>query len=382
MKKILVVHNKYRIFGGEDSNISDEIKILEKNNTVDYLEFDNSNRLNVIDLLFFVIKSNFISNKILKNKLIKFKPDYVYMHNTWFRANLGLFSVLQKHQVNTVLKIHNFRYECTRYFTSKNHLKGLKKCPMCGYNRRGLFNKYFLDSFIKSFFIILYGKKYFKILKNNNIQLLALNSFHYEKLINYGIPKNKIKVAKNPIYLDPNLKNIYNPKSDYVIYAGSLTDAKGILQLVETWNKFGSDNLKLKIAGDGKLKEFIKSSLSHRIEYLGVLENFETLNLIKHARAVISFTNMYEGQPRILNEASSFGVPSIFPNFGGMTDFFPQNYLLAFTQFDYQDALKKLDYLSDEDELNKISKEITFFVNENFGEDKLLTLYKDIFSDK
>ena len=28
--KILVIHNKYRIFGGEDSNILDEIEILKK----------------------------------------------------------------------------------------------------------------------------------------------------------------------------------------------------------------------------------------------------------------------------------------------------------------------------------------------------------------
>lgn len=381
MKKILVIHNKYRIFGGEDSNISDEIRILEKNNNVEYLEFDNSEKLKIIDLLFFAIKSNFISNKILKKKLIQFKPDYVYIHNTWFRANLGLFSVLQKHQINTILKIHNFRYECTKYFTSKNHLKSFNQCPMCGYNRSGLFNKYFLDSFLKSFFMILYGKKYFKILVKNNIQLLVLNSFHYDKLISHGIPKSKIKIAYNPIYLDPNLKNIYNPKSQYILYAGSLTDSKGILQLIETWNKFGSDNLKLKIAGDGKLKEFVKLSSSQRLEYLGVLENFETLNLIKHARAVISFTNMYEGQPRILNEAASYGVPSIFPNFGGMIDYFPDNYLLAFDQFDYKDALNKLNYLNDEDQLKKISKEISSFVNAKFREDKLLTMYKDIFSD-
>ena len=35
---------------------------------------------------------------------------------------------------------------------------------------------------------------------------------------------------------------------------------------------------------------------------------------------------MFEGQPRILCEASSLKVPSIFPSFGGMDEFFPANY--------------------------------------------------------
>ena len=64
-----------------------------------------------------------------------------------------------------------------------------------------------------------------------------------------------------------------------------------------------------------------------------------------------------------------------------MIDYFPDNYLLAFDQFDYKDALNKLNYLNDEDQLKKISKEISSFVNAKFREDKLLTMYKDIFSD-
>ena len=50
---------------------------------------------------------------------------------------------------------------------------------------------------------------------------------------------------------------------------------------------------------------------------------------------------MYEGQPRLLTEASYLGVPSIFPKFGGMGEFFPKNYELVFNQYDYEDLTKK-----------------------------------------
>ena len=42
MKKILVVNTSYSQFGGEDSNIIDEIKLLQKNFDVEYLEYKNS----------------------------------------------------------------------------------------------------------------------------------------------------------------------------------------------------------------------------------------------------------------------------------------------------------------------------------------------------
>ena len=40
MKKILVINTKYQITGGEDSNIVDEIKFLQKYYEVEYLEFN------------------------------------------------------------------------------------------------------------------------------------------------------------------------------------------------------------------------------------------------------------------------------------------------------------------------------------------------------
>ena len=34
--------------------------------------------------------------KSIKNELENFNPDVVYVHNTWFKASLGLFSLLSK----------------------------------------------------------------------------------------------------------------------------------------------------------------------------------------------------------------------------------------------------------------------------------------------
>ena len=51
--------------------------------------------------------------------LYEFKPDVVYVHNTWFKISLGIFKILKKRRIKVILKVHNFRYECARHFFQK-----------------------------------------------------------------------------------------------------------------------------------------------------------------------------------------------------------------------------------------------------------------------
>ena len=156
MKKLLIVHNFYKDFGGEDSNIHEELEYFKKDYEVDFFYEKNKSFLNIFDILSFFIRSNIMTNRKFKETLDKFKPDVVYIHNTWFKANLGIFKILDKLQVPIVLKIHNFRYYCTQYFSSKKHLDSDSRCPMCNYSKSFLvFNKYFQESLLKSLFSII-----------------------------------------------------------------------------------------------------------------------------------------------------------------------------------------------------------------------------------
>ena len=196
MKKVLVINTKYKNYGGEDSNFEEEKKFLKKYYEVDYLNFDNSKNLNIYDVISFFTLSNLSSNRVLKDKLDTFKPDIVYIHNTWFKANLGIFDILKKENVEVVLKIHNFRFACTDTFSASNHFNGKNFCFKCGNKKRRIviFNKYFENSYIKSFFVLMYGKKYINILREYNLKIIALNEFCKVYLIRKGV--DRIKVLK------------------------------------------------------------------------------------------------------------------------------------------------------------------------------------------
>ena len=101
MKKILVIHTKYRITGGEDIAVEKEVAELKKNYTVETLYFSNKSTDNyLLELTRFVTSINLQANKEIETKIKQFQPDIVYIHNTWFKASLGIIKILKKSKSN------------------------------------------------------------------------------------------------------------------------------------------------------------------------------------------------------------------------------------------------------------------------------------------
>ena len=66
MKKILVVHNKYRYIGGEDIAVDNEISLLRKHFEVNELNFENNFGNIFMQMFYFLLNKNFKSHRALK----------------------------------------------------------------------------------------------------------------------------------------------------------------------------------------------------------------------------------------------------------------------------------------------------------------------------
>ena len=382
MKKILVVNTIYKEKGGEDTNIVDEVSFLKNFYEVKYLEFKNEGKLSIIDLISFVFNSNLKSNKLMRDVIDEFKPDIAYVHNTWFRANIGIYKILKKKGIRVFHKIHNFRYFCCNFFLLRNHIKDTEYCYMCNLQKENkIFNKYYQNSYLKSFFGILYGKKIYRLILSGDLNLLVMTNFHKKFLIELGVKPENIDTFSNPISYKNT--NEYNQISNYLVYAGRVSQDKGVEELIKAWIKADVSNLSLKIIGDGKmLNELKEKYILPNIKFLGLLSHEETLELIKNSRGVVTATKMYEGQPRLLCEASINGIPSLFPDFGGMGEFFPRNYTFKFEQFNYESLCEKLKLFEKSLELKQESIEIQSFTEQILGKDYLKETLDKIFTQK
>ena len=379
MKKVLIVHNKYQYKGGEDIAVENEINFLSNYFKVETLFFSNKIENFLTQAIYFILNRNKKSEKELEDKINSFKPDLIYIHNTWFKASLGIFNIINKSKINTVLKLHNFRYKCTKSYRSSIHFTEGEVCSACGLKKSsmGLFNKYFKESYLKSLLIIYYGKKYFKILKKKSIKIFVLTEFHKKFLTEELMFNNSINIFPNYIDISQSNNEVNNEK--YITYAGRISEEKGVKELISSFLSASINDMSLKIIGNGPLLDSLRREYDNSsIEFLGEKSNEETLKIISKSMAVVTATKLYEGQPVLLCEASSLGIPAIFPDTGGIKEFFPDNYSLSFKQFDYKELTAKLENLSNQDFMKKIGEENKKFIKDYLDGDYLIQKLNEI----
>ena len=384
MKKLLIIHNKYRITGGEDIVVDQETKVLEKHFIVNSLIFSNKVSLSFNKLPLFLSSRNKDSRDKITKAIDDFNPDIALVHNTWFNASLSIFDVLKEKNIQTILKLHNFRYFCTKNFFHKDHIPRNEICSACGQcsSRYRIFNKYFQDSYIKSLMIILYGRRYFNLLKNGNFKIIVLTHFHKKFLSKLNISSERISVIPN--LLDLNAKQLQNKtfNNEYIVYGGRISEEKGIEELIHTFLSCNFDNLYLKIIGNGPSRSYLEEQYkSESIQFVKEVSNAEMLDIISNSKGVVTATKLYEGQPTLLCEASLQGIPSVFPKSGGIEEFFPNEYPLSYNQYDYKELKNKLIYLNNLDDSNEIGEKNKEFIERYLDEKKLIKNLNEVIDD-
>lgn len=112
--KILQIHNSYIYYGGEDSVVSNEKKLLHsKKHTIYQLirknNIETKGIFNKIKI-FFDLSYSKNSYKIIKKKIDKFgTPDIAHIHNLFPLWTYSIIDFLSKQNIPIVMTLHNFR---------------------------------------------------------------------------------------------------------------------------------------------------------------------------------------------------------------------------------------------------------------------------------
>ena len=112
--KIFQLHNNYKYFGGEDTVVDEEFKILrDYGHNIYQISRDNKKEIVTFKNKLFILKNLSFSNysiKILENSINKYgRPDVVHVHNTFPLWTYSIFEYLYSKRIPVIFTLHNYR---------------------------------------------------------------------------------------------------------------------------------------------------------------------------------------------------------------------------------------------------------------------------------
>ena len=148
-------------------------------------------------------------------------------------------------------------------------------------------------------------------LKKVIFKIAILTNFHKNFLNSLGISNDRLFVFPNFIKSQNNdsTKN----KSNVLVYAGRISEEKGVENLIKSFNSINSHDYKLKIIGEGPLKNSLKEKYSsEKVLFYDFMNNKKVLNEIKDAKGIVTATKLFEGQPTFIMRSFFIRDPFCF----------------------------------------------------------------------
>ncbi|WP_373133628.1 glycosyltransferase, partial [Bacteroides salyersiae] len=236
--KILIVHNNYGKYSGEEAVVDKMATMLQSHkHTVCFYRLTTEGARDKISDKIKGFTAGIYSHtgvKGIKKILRKEKPDIINVHNLYpFISPAALFEC-KKAGIPVVMTVHNFRLICPTGLFMRNG----KPCEQC-LDRKNEWSciKYNCEhSIFKSIGYTLRNvyARWTKAYLRNVDMFACITEFQKKKLIEAGYDKNKITVIPNSI----DAPCSYTPTSgEYIAYIGRLSYEKGYDLLVEVARK-------------------------------------------------------------------------------------------------------------------------------------------------
>lgn len=316
---ILIVHNKYRFTGGEDSVVVNESELLKSYGHHVYLyerknsEIDEYSFFKKAALLFRTIFS-FSSAHEVSEMIRQHHIDIVHVHNTLPLISFSVYYAAKKQRCALVQTIHNFRLLCPNgiFFRDNQICQDCLK-SLTNSIRHACYRNSRLQTVLVAFALWIHRRLGTFRLPDAYI---CLTEFNKNSLLSL-IPEDKLYVKPN-FTMRPSFDTPVEKSRNYFLYASRLDKSKGIFILLEAFLQLS--DTKLIIVGTGPdeqdVRQFITDHHMNHVHVLGFTNHKETLSYLYHAKALLFPSQWFEGFPVILAESLSVGTPVIGSNLG------------------------------------------------------------------
>lgn len=356
---VLIIHNEYRIAGGEDTVAANEEKLLAEHGhrVIVYKrsnkELDNYTGIKKLLLPFtsvFSLRSYREVKKLIEDNYV----DVVHVHNTLTLVSPSVYYAAFRCNVPVVQTMHNFRLLCpggSFFMEDEGNGHICEQCVSKGLSC-AVRNSCYRHSKAQTIVSAAVLKIHRMLGTYKKINFICLTEFNRYKLLMLNNGRKKI-INPARVYVKPNftydMAETMGKLSDthgsisgrYYVYVGRLEKLKGTELLVDAFAKL--PDRKLVIMGNGPLEETLKKRIADNgyknIVMAGRVTGEDYVKFLGGAQAVISSSQCYETFGMSIAESYSLSVPAIAGDIGNIGDIVKEGVTGIHFQYDSPDAL-------------------------------------------
>ncbi|MBT8216347.1 MAG: glycosyltransferase [Acidimicrobiia bacterium] len=327
--RVLLIHNRYALRGGEDESTDAERALLESNgHAVEMLEVSNEGLSDTLEVrrataaLGMGVRSIWSrqAGRAVDDHIARFQPDIVHVQNTFPKLSPAVHYAAQRNGVPVVQTLRNYRLICPKasFFRDgapcEDCLGKLVPTPSV---RHGCYR----DSRATTVWVAA-GQAIHTALGTwrSEVDLfISPSEFTRHKYIESGlIPADRIVVKPNFLADDPGPGT---GEGDYFLFVGRLSEEKGIATLLAAWSQVPHTE-RLEIIGNGPLNSEVEAFAARHpgVTWQGRVSNDEAVRAMGRAKALIFPSVWYETFGRVAMEAFATGTPVIGSDLGAVAE--------------------------------------------------------------
>lgn len=315
--KVLHIHNRYRVPGGENRMFELIVDLLRQHDhVVEAVERDSLD-IKTVNQKLFSFFSGIYSHKsyrLVNDIITRMKPDVAHVHNVFPLLSPSVIVACADNNVPVVMRTPNYRMMCPRgIFYSKG-----KICTLCMNGREyHCLLKNCRNNMLESIAVTIRGyiarKKRFFL--DNVTYFLPPSEFARSKYLEAGFTPEQFIVLPNMVHIpDVSAKP---STGKYILFAGRVTPEKGVVTLVKAASKM---NVPVIVAGNYSVMPDLAESAPGNVTFTGHVKRDKIPELFYNARIVVQPSEVWDVFPVSVSEAMSYGLPVVGTRLGGIPE--------------------------------------------------------------
>jgi glycosyltransferase involved in cell wall biosynthesis len=319
--RVLLVHNRYVLRGGEDTVFDQERQLLIDHGhdvavyTLENQSIDGASRLALGAQAIWSSKTTAAVAALVRTH----GSQVVHVHNTLPLISPSVFHAASGAGVPVVKTLHNYRMLCANGMLIRDGAI----CEDCvgqrvawSAIRHGCYRNDRAATAVVVSTIALH--RAIGTYRRKIARYIALCEFSRNKLLQAGLPAERVVIKPNFATDRYEGANLDGPR-DGALWLGRLSPEKGVRVLLEAWRRVA--RIPLAVIGTGPMEDELKGALQGAdVRLLGYVDDHVRTRELSGASFVVMPSLVYEGFPMVVAEAFSAGTPIIASRLGAMAE--------------------------------------------------------------